>query len=254
MNLNATKSKKLLKQIKIIKDLAKKIVNTKRFYTFDFFTETVKPTKQFMTTDNQNTENQIKSAQIISAAQTVFGRYGMQKTTMKEIAMESGISKALLYYYFPDKEHLYKAVVEKEHQEFICGLLRRIEEMDSIESMLIEFVNIRLQYFRSLLNLSRFRMEDWRGMKTIMEDVWQSCRNKEIGVIKDILSKGKEKNIFHFNDEDEISEIFLDLLKGFSHIMVKRKEIFYLDQTEYDSLIKKVKIFTSIFIGGLKYH
>jgi hypothetical protein len=206
-----------------------------------------------MSGKNKLSESHIKTEQIVAAAQDIFGRYGMQKTTMNEIALELGISKALLYYYFPDKEHLYKTVVEKEHDEFIAYLKNRLSEMENFDDMLGEFVKIRMQYFRSLLNLSRFRMQDFSGMKSMMENVWIDCRNKELEVIKDILSKGKEKNVYHFDNENAISELFLELLKGLSHIMIKRKQIFYMDQAEYDDLVEKAESFTIIFIKGLKY-
>jgi AcrR family transcriptional regulator len=207
-----------------------------------------------MITENQNTDIQIKTEQIIVAAQTIFGRYGLQKTTMKEIATELGISKALLYYYFPDKEHIYKAVIEKEHHEFISDLSQRLSKIEKVENMFLEFVNVRLQYFRSFLNLSRFRMEDWSGMKTLMENVWQSFRTKEIEIIKNILIIGKNQSLLFFEDADEMAELFIDLLRGLSHIMVKRNQIFYLEQAEYEILIKKARIFTEMFIRGLKYN
>ena len=57
-------------------------------------------------------DNSDKISNILSAAQKRFGLYGLEKTTMKEIASDLGVSKASLYYYFPDKESLLKAVVE----------------------------------------------------------------------------------------------------------------------------------------------
>ena len=50
-----------------------------------------------------------KIDQIIESAQKRFGIFGLMKTTMREIAEDLNMSKGLLYYYFPDKEHLYKA-------------------------------------------------------------------------------------------------------------------------------------------------
>jgi len=205
-----------------------------------------------MAEENQNTDNQIKTEQIVAAAQSIFGQYGMSKTTMKEIAAEMGISKALLYYYFPDKEHLYKTVVEKEHHEFITNLLERLSVMDNAENMLVEFVVVRLQYFRNLLNLSRFRMDDWPGMKPLMEDVWHTFRNKEIDVIQGILAKGKENGAFFITDLFGMAEMFIDLLKGISHIMLKKKPVFYLDMAEYDELVFKANSFTRLFIRALK--
>ena len=60
-------------------------------------------------------ESLSKTEQIIKVAQKRFGQYGFEKTTMNEIASDLNMCKGSLYYYFPDKEHLYIAVAKKEH-------------------------------------------------------------------------------------------------------------------------------------------
>ena len=53
-----------------------------------------------------------KIALILSASQKRFGRYGLSKTTMNEIAADVNMSKASLYYYFKNKEDIFKAVLD----------------------------------------------------------------------------------------------------------------------------------------------
>src|SRR5947208_16334089 len=50
---------------------------------------------------------------IIEAAKKRFSHFGVDKTTMNEIADDLSISKASLYYYFPDKLNLYGAVLQQ---------------------------------------------------------------------------------------------------------------------------------------------
>src|ERR687898_299399 len=54
----------------------------------------------------------LKKNLIIDAAQKRFAHFGVGKTTMNEIADDLSISKASLYYYFPDKLNLYAAVLQ----------------------------------------------------------------------------------------------------------------------------------------------
>src|SRR5665647_1637870 len=96
---------------------------------------------------------------IIEASQKRFGVFGVEKTSMREIADDLKLSKASLYYYFPDKETLYKAVVEKEQTEFILKISERISSIYEPEGLLLEYANSRLSYFRTLLNLSRLRLD-----------------------------------------------------------------------------------------------
>ncbi|HBI89157.1 MAG TPA: TetR/AcrR family transcriptional regulator, partial [Sphingobacterium sp.] len=51
----------------------------------------------------------VKRIKILEAATRRFAHFGMAKTTMSEIAKDLNFSKALLYYYFPDKNSLYSA-------------------------------------------------------------------------------------------------------------------------------------------------
>lgn len=49
--------------------------------------------------------------QIVRIAANLFGEKGYDGTSLRDIAEASGITKAALYYHFPDKERLYEDVV-----------------------------------------------------------------------------------------------------------------------------------------------
>ena len=52
-----------------------------------------------------------KRSLILEAAIRRFSHFGLAKTTMAEIAQDLSFSKALLYYYYPDKHSLYTAAL-----------------------------------------------------------------------------------------------------------------------------------------------
>jgi AcrR family transcriptional regulator len=196
-------------------------------------------------------ENIEKLSTIIETAQKRFGLYGLQKTTMREIASDLKMSKGSLYYYFPDKENLYKAVVEKEHEEFALTLMEKTKDIQNPQVKLEEYTEIRMDYFRKLMNLSRFSLEEFRGIKSIMGDAWLIFRKRETAIIVGILEEGKRKGIFNIQNIEETAALFLDLLKGLRDTIITKKEFFYLEQEEYNMLVQKSKAFTEIFIKGL---
>src|ERR1051326_5648615 len=51
--------------------------------------------------------------QILDAAERLFARKGFDPTTIKEIGAAAKVNPALLYYYFRDKEELYRAVLQR---------------------------------------------------------------------------------------------------------------------------------------------
>jgi len=194
-----------------------------------------------------------KVKMIIEASQKRFGLYGIEKTSMREIASDLKLSKASLYYYFPDKESLYKAVVEKEQNEFIANISERILSIQEPEQLLLEYSGIRLSYFRTLLNLSRLRLEAYTGLKPGFRDTIQIFKEKEKEIIKRIFEKGISTGIFYIENTDQTASLFLDLLKGIRITLVNEKETLFIEQEEYDLLLEKTIAFTNVFIKGLKY-
>jgi AcrR family transcriptional regulator len=61
--------------------------------------------------------------QLIDAGSALFAQYAFEEISMRQIAEAAGVSKALLYHYFPNKIELFKAAVQ-EH----AGELQRITE------------------------------------------------------------------------------------------------------------------------------
>jgi AcrR family transcriptional regulator len=189
---------------------------------------------------------------IIDVAQKRFGVYGIEKTSMREIADDLKLSKASLYYYFPDKESLYRAVVEKEQNEFIARISEKILNIREPELLLREYAVSRLSYFRTLLNLSRLRFEVYSDLKPVFKESIILFKEKEKEIIVKIFEKGILNGVFSIEDTYKTASLFLDLLKGLRISVVNNKKTMFIEQEEFDKLLEKTIAFTNIFIGGLK--
>ena len=196
-------------------------------------------------------ENIQKMGDILKAAQKRFGLFGLEKTTMNEIAADLNMSKGAIYYYFPDKEQLYKAVVNKEHNEFLQKVKERMSEMTDPAEMLKEYVQINLEFFRTLLNLSRTRLNEMTGLNPFMKEIVTEHRLKEQQLLIDIFTDGTRRGKFTFHNHEEVAILFLDLMRGLRRIVIGKKDIFYLEEEEYKELVRKVGLFTEIFTNGL---
>jgi len=199
-----------------------------------------------------NKENFEKISSILDAAQKRFGLYGLEKTTMNEIASDINMSKGSIYYYFPDKEQLYKTIIEKEHDEFLLKVHEHINSITDPSLMLREYVKVNLQFFRIFLNLSRVRLNEIKGLNPFMKEIITTQRTKEKAILINIFEKGNERGYFKILNLEEISDLFLDLLRGLRRMIVGKKEVFYLEEEEYNEMVRKVNLFTEIFINGLK--
>ena len=191
---------------------------------------------------------------ILKAAQLRLGLFGYEKTTMQEIATDIAMSKAALYYYFPDKESLFKAVIENEQKEYFILLEKRIAEMTEPDKMISELVEMRHSLFRKFLNLSKFRLSDNHKLKPLLNDLYNKLREIEKEILTEVFLKGKESGIFQFEDASELALLFSDILQGIR--IMKMRNIISLELTADDDahLMKMLRETTTMFINSLKYN
>lgn len=78
-----------------------------------------------LTTTNDITEIETK---IIEAANYVFLKYGVDSTTMGQIAVEAGISRTSLNYYFRSKNHLVKKVLDNLENKIVPAVSALIND------------------------------------------------------------------------------------------------------------------------------
>jgi AcrR family transcriptional regulator len=58
-----------------------------------------------------------RRAQLLEVGTELFSKHSFEELSMAEIAREAGISKALLYHYFPSKEEFFKAALAEAATE-----------------------------------------------------------------------------------------------------------------------------------------
>lgn len=195
--------------------------------------------------------NEEKVREILLAAQNRFGIYGFGKTTMQEIADDLGISKALLYYYYPDKEQLFRAVFEIEQNNFLSQLHEVIGHSDNLEGQLLKFLNLRLTHSKKFFNLGRASFEEIKGMRNIVRDMWTNFREKEQAELSNIFIR--ELNGIQAEEKArEIAGIYLDSVRGILLMQFKSKDVSLINDDDYAMIMKKLEKLSKIFIRGIQ--
>ena len=92
---------------------------------------------------DKNTEERI-----LKAARTVFIEKGYYGARMQEIADKAEINKAMLHYYFRDKEKLFYRIFEKVFQEFFPMITDIIDSEKKIEYKIREICNNYVSLFQ----------------------------------------------------------------------------------------------------------
>ncbi len=82
-----------------------------------------------------------KELMITEAARKRFAHYGFSKVTMDEIATDVEMGKASLYYYFPTKEDLFRAVLIQEMNELKKNIEVILKESETAQKNFTNMLN-----------------------------------------------------------------------------------------------------------------
>ena len=84
--------------------------------------------------------------QILDAAEEEFARYGLAGARTEPIAANTGVTKAMIHYYFGTKEELYQAVLKRQAALFLSAV-EQIDVSDlSPEAALRKFLRLAVDY------------------------------------------------------------------------------------------------------------
>ncbi|WP_067813907.1 TetR/AcrR family transcriptional regulator [Actinomadura kijaniata] len=101
---------------------------------------------------------------IIDAAQECFGRFGVAKTTMEDVAAAAGLSRATVYRAVTGgREELILAVVLRDLRRFLDLLTERLRALPSVPDAIVEGCVDAVTFVRSDPTVARFLVPEAAG-------------------------------------------------------------------------------------------
>ena len=135
---------------------------------------------------------------ILAAAEAVFAEQGFGGATVAAIAAIAGVPKPNVYYYFPTKERLYRAVVERVLNEWLQAASSFDASDDPVEA-LTSYIGAKMDLARAMpLGSKIWASEIMRGAPAIQDFLdttltqWVRARER---AIKRWIADGKLKPI-----------------------------------------------------------
>ncbi len=200
---------------------------------------------------SQEESTKEKETIIIQAARKRFAHYGFSKVTMDEIATDVEMGKASLYYYFPTKEDLFRAVISQELNELQKNIELIMSEPNSASQKLKSYVEQRMIFFQKLLNLGTLSVHAYFDTKSLFKKIFLDFAEVEMSLIKKIIDEGKKSNEFNQDLNDETAEVFLHILQGLRCNVLRWAKGQGVDDDTRVNLQREMMIATDIFIHGI---
>lgn len=176
-------------------------------------------------------KNKDVAQRILQAAIKVFDKYGLRKTTMRDIAESAGMSKSSLYYYFRDKKKILSSVIRQEAETLIGRLRMAVGQAASPQEKLRAYVITRMRLLFQLSIYYASLTEAYLEQYAFIEQEREAFTDFENSTIQDILSEGVNRGVFRINDVLTTAKMLIIIMKGMELRLIIGKSMDDLDET-----------------------
>ena len=143
-----------------------------------------------MLTDRKIEERSLRKKRIIEGALKVFNDLGIEKTTMDEIAIESGFGKATLYYYFASKDEVFIAIMETGWKQLWEGIESLIVDNKNPKEKFINIVKEIASIVNNNKNLYGFLFTAPNHIQEASKQTWKTYQERLYSILKSIIEEG----------------------------------------------------------------
>lgn len=185
-------------------------------------------------------EPEVRQAEIIQAALSLFAEKGYEKTTTQDIIDKAHISRGLLYYHFKNKEDILLRMIE-------CRLKERLTK---IETLAHDSSKTALQKLNLFIEYTLIPSEDITSETTMLQDTVNSEKNRYLldrfshsfihkmtPLFARIIKQGNAENVFRVTHPDQTASF---LLTGYVFVGDEMK-LFYTDKKLLTRYMKAFK-------------
>jgi len=137
---------------------------------------------------------------ILESARKLFAKFGIQKTSMQDIASNAKLGKSTLYYYFKSKEEIYENAFMEELSEIKSKILCEInKENDPIEKLKC-FIISRLNCLSDFAIYWSVQLENYLSCSSLFKRLKDKAMEMDNKIIRKILMEGSRKGVFKSKD------------------------------------------------------
>ncbi|MBC8385673.1 MAG: TetR/AcrR family transcriptional regulator [Candidatus Cloacimonetes bacterium] len=160
-----------------------------------------------------------KRDEILDAASRIFQKYGLLKTNLDDVAGECGIKKTALYYYFKNKEDLFKCMFINDIESIKNKIVSEVEKQRTPLEKIRTYLNLRLSSLEKMqMYFDFFQSENapltYRGFAFSEKE---KILHYEIEFVKNIISEGVSQGTFQVKDIRSLAFMLIGATFGLTY-------------------------------------
>jgi len=182
-----------------------------------------------------------KQKLIITAAQEVFAEIGFKKVILDDVAQKLNMTRTALYYYYKNKEELFRAVLDYELERYSFDLGKITGEKGNTLLRLSLFCSHYVQLKKNFINMYKLTSLDIHSNFEIFKSFKIAIEKLHTDIIENILKDDREIPVS--TDVLQGSRILSQAIRGLAIIS---------DSSNFDTILDEMSFLCSVFYCGLK--
>jgi len=134
--------------------------------------------------------------EILRAAETLFQKWGIRKTTMEDIAREAGKGKSSLYYYYQNKKAVMEAVARLQSDRISRIVQEEVGRKPTAKAKLLAYVYTSFRETRRAVALYEIAKGEIKADRRFIRKVMDEYDGLQMKIVGEILSFGSERKEF----------------------------------------------------------
>lgn len=191
-----------------------------------------------------------KREQIMEAAIRRFAHFGVQKTTLTEIADDLGMTKQSLMYYFTDKQSIAAAVEIMILDEFFSMVNENLSKTNGLEEALFSLIETKRVFVEKYSMLMHAAKNEGVHNQFHQSESHKKFRERMIAILIDVLNQAMKSGEIKSAHTQEIANVVFDTITAYEQCVVNKQVV--PDLKEFDQLCERQRAVISLMVNGLK--
>lgn len=186
------------------------------------------------------------------SAMQCFKKFGLDKTTLDDIAKAVGFNKASLYYYYKNKEDIFIEVAIKEGEQYLELLQKKTLLKKGMENKVWFYMQSRFDYYKNVLNMNRVSSDTLNKILPKFFELYDAMMKQEKKFLSQVIKRAVENGELIKNNTDKIADVLINISDALKHSEEQKAILKNEDSVDYTQGISDMKFLVSLIFKGLK--
>ncbi|MGN6439389.1 MAG: TetR/AcrR family transcriptional regulator [Agriterribacter sp.] len=186
------------------------------------------------------------------AAMKCFMKFGLDKTTLDDIAQSVGLNKASLYYYYKNKEDIFVEAALKEGEDYIDSLQQKVLLKKGVQNQVSFYMQSRFNYYKNVLNMNKVSVETLHKILPRFFELYEALMKREKQFLSLLIQKAVDNGELIKTNTDKIASVLINISDALKHSVEQQAILKMENEIDYSHSLQDMKFLISLMFNGLK--